>query len=58
MVGTTNRSSQMSSVRLINESEFEDVFLDFKKNKISGQFSKVYEQVLSTVGTAHEKNKR
>lgn len=36
MVGSTNRSSQMSSVRLINEAEFEEVFQDFKRNKISG----------------------
>ena len=58
MAGSTNRSSQLSSVRLISEAEFEDVFRDFKKNRISGQFSKVYEQVLTTVGTAHEKNKK
>ena len=32
----TNRSSQMSSVRLINEAEFEGVFRDFKKNRITG----------------------
>ena len=45
-------------MRLISEAEFEDVFRDFKKNRISGQFSKVYEQVLTTVGTAHDKNKK
>ena len=48
----------MSSVRLINEAEFEEVFNNFKSNKIIGEFSTVYQQVLSTVGTAHEKNKK
>ena len=43
---------------MISEAEFEDVFRDFKRNRISGQFSKVYEQVLTTVGTAHDKNKK
>lgn len=48
----------MSSVRLINEADFEDVFNSFKNNKIIGQFGSVYDQVLTTVGTAHEKNKK
>lgn len=48
----------MSSVRLINEADFEDVFNGFKNNKIIGQFGSVYDQVLTTVGTAHEKNKK
>lgn len=43
---------------MINEDEFEDVFQNFKDNKVTGQFGEVYEKVLETVGTAHEKNKR
>ena len=54
----SHRSSQLSSVRLINEADFEGVFKSFKENRISGQFGKVYDTVLSTVGTAHEKNKK
>jgi hypothetical protein len=45
-------------VRLINEADFEEVFKNFKNNKIVGEFGTVYQQVLQTVGTAHEKNKK
>ena len=48
----------MSSARIFNEQEFEDVFRNFQESKVNGQFGKVYQQVLVTVGTAHEKNKK
>lgn len=34
------------------------MFKNFQENKISSNFGHIYEQVLSTVGTAHEKNKK
>ena len=45
-------------MRLIPEDDFDHVFNDFKNNKITGEFATVYQQVLSTVNTAHEKNKK
>lgn len=50
----------MSSARIIDEKDFDQIFSDFKAKRKTGQgqFLAIYDQVLHTVGTAHEKNKK
>lgn len=47
-----------SSVRVINENEFEEIFNYFKGKGVTDEFRQVYEQVLTTVGNAHRRNKQ
>ena len=54
----SGRSAPSSSVRIINENEFEEIFDYFRGKGVTDEFKQVYEQVLTTVGNAHRRNKQ
>ena len=55
--GSSYRSSQVSSIGVIDENDFETIFNHFKKTRMASNHSQTYEQVLFTVGNAHKRNK-